>query len=443
MGKISGKKLEKCRACGTPIYASDGVLDLGPQYLIGFVPKDALEEAKERPKTPLSLSKCPTCHLLQLDYSIPPDNMYKTFWYRSSTNEMMRKALQDVVVKTSELVPVSEGDAVLDIGTNDGTLLTYYPNGVFKCGIDPAENLLELSRKVTPYVEADYFSYETASALLDVTGKSKFKHVLAVAMFYDLEDPVSFCEDVHKVLADDGVFVIQMNYLLTMLKDKTFDNVSHEHLCYYSFSALRNVLAKGDFRIVKAEQNEVNGGSFRVYAVKRNSKLSRDLYDAESVNHLLSLELRMQLDSTLPYRNFSDSVQDILTKLKSLIYDFKDMGKKIYLYGASTRGNTIMQALDLGDDVIVAAAERADYKFGLHMIGTWIPIVSEEEARKDADVFVVLPWHFWPAIKKREEDWLKNGGTFIIPLPEPRVVIWDTWKSDTYKLEDPSEEIRN
>jgi len=415
-------EVTRCRCCSN---ALDEVWDGGEQYVVRF-PK--LEENREdMPRVPLVLMVCSACGLVQLKHSVDSDAMFHTFWYRSGTNEMMRVALRDVVEKSMRYVDLQEGDIVVDIGCNDGTLFQYYGDKkVRKIGFDPAKNIQSpgMQRGGWEFI-CDYFNAGTYRSYLhrnNVFKKlkpEKFKPaklITACAMFYDLENPKEFLRQVANILDPNGVFVVQMNYLGTMLKNRCIDNVSHEHLCYYSLRSFVRLLADTSLSVFAAELNDVNGGSIRIYLSLKSKEARGD----GSAHKIVSDEIS-ELDALLSC--FPTMVKCLTVDIHRKLYELSHK-ETIYAYGASTRGTSLLQLLGDVSSMIQAVAERDPSKYGRMMVGSWIPIVSEEDARKKATVFFVLPYHFLPTILKREKEWMKNGGKLFVPLPNPRLISW-------------------
>jgi SAM-dependent methyltransferase len=328
----------------------------------------------------------------------------------------MRDALADVAAKAYQVAKPVSGDIVLDTGCNDGTLLRSYPKSRLRLiGFEPAENLVEDARNGTDWVFNDFFN---ASVFHDKFGDEKAKIVTSVAMFYDLEDPNSFVSDIAQSLASDGVWVVQQNYLASMLQKNGFDNIGHEHLEYYSLSTMEKLLTNHGLGIFDVETNDVNGGSFRIYACHRGIYATR-----ESVEGLRRTEQHLQLGSGEVYHIFAANIRRIRSHLTQLVKNEVRNGKTVYVYGASNRGNTILQYCGLDYRLIKKAADANNEKWGRKTVGTKIPIVSKEEARKDKpDYFLILPHHFLDEIKREEKDYLEHGGKFIVPLPEVRLV---------------------
>jgi SAM-dependent methyltransferase len=328
----------------------------------------------------------------------------------------MREALADVAAKAYKAAKPSTGEIVVDTGCNDGTLLRSYPRSQLTLvGFEPAENLIEDARKETDCIFNDFFG---ANAFRDKFGNEKAKIITSVAMFYDLEDPNAFVSDIAKCLSSDGVWVVQQNYLSSMLQKNGFDNIGHEHLEYYSLSTMEKLLTRHGLDIFDVETNDVNGGSFRTYACHRGRYPIQ-----ESVGRLKRKEDHLQLSSGEVYRTFASNIRKMKSQLRHLVRNEVKNGKIIYVYGASNRGNTILQYCGLDYRLIKKATDANSEKWGRRTVGTKIPIVSKEEARKDRpDYFLILPHHFLEEIKREEKDYLEHGGKFIVPLPQVRVV---------------------
>jgi SAM-dependent methyltransferase len=341
----------------------------------------------------------------------------------------MRDALADISSSASKVVHLQGGDAVLDIGCNDGTLLSSYTvPEIYKVGFDPAQNLAVYSREVADKVlvglfDADYFLADPK--LKDIRPKI----VTSIAMFYDLEDPGKFVSDIQRIMHPNGVWILQMSYLPLMLTQNDFGNICHEHLEYYSLQSLEYLLDLYGFSILDVQLNNVNGGSLRAYMC--NSAANRSSFGDEAyrqaaaarVSSLRDSEKDLRLDETTPYREFAERVQRIKQQVCDFIQEQVGHNKKVFVYGASTKGNTMLQYFGLDHSMITAASERNPDKWGMVTVGTRIPIVSEAEARAaKPDYFLVLPWHFIEEFKAREHEYLSTTGKFIVPLPHFELV---------------------
>lgn len=411
------KEISSCRVCKGSL---NPVLSLGEQYISDF----PLSSHSDGMKVPLDLVLCQNCHLLQLKHTIDGELFYRNYWYQSGTNQTMKNALSEIAERAETIIKLSRGDAVLDIGCNDGSLLSSYKSeGIFTIGFDPAKNLAQYSSKLVDKVIVNFFSSKTYNCDSDLS-LIKPKIVTSIAMFYDLDDPCSFVSDVKTVMDPDGLWIIQMSYLPLMIKNNEIGNVCHEHLEYYSIKSLEYLLNLYDFEIVDIEMNDINGGSIRTYIRNKTAepssfgdKIFREIA-LERISHFKKEEEKFCLDNYQTYKDFAFFVSRIKDDVTSFIKQEVSKGKKIYVYGASTKGNTVLQYYELDQKLIHKAAERNPNKWGRVTVGTHIPIISEEEARIDnPDYFLVLPWHFADEFIEREKKYLIAGGRFILPAP--------------------------
>ena len=393
-----------CRLCGSSDLQA--VFSVGDQYINDFVPPERLGKGQ---KAPLDLVMCGKCSLLQLRHTAPQELLYsRYYWYRSGVTDTMRRALQEITQEIESIVVLKSGDVVFDIGANDGTMLAAYTvPGLKRVGCEPANNLIDMLKKNTQYVMHDFWNYERYMELAGQWGFGKAKVITAIGMFYDLEDPNKFIKDAQRALADDGVFIAQLMCLGPMIEKNDLGNICHEHLEYYSLDSLKYLFETNGLEMFKIEENDVNGGSYRIFA--RHYKGTGTAFKEKFTR-----------DDILA---FAKRLEDNRRRCVEFIKGEVAKGKKIYVYGASTKGNVILQYYGLDSTLITAAAERSPEKWGKYTVGSWIPIVSEEEARKaDPDYFLVLPWAFFNEFYEREKEWRSRGGKFIVPLPEFRVV---------------------
>ena len=414
------KAIEECRICGNRDLIR--VVNLGIQALSGRFPS---ADEPDPPKAPLELVKCDdsrdsrACGLLQLKHSVPLEELYShDYGYRSGINQTMRMHLKGVVQRVQQMVDLCGGDVVLDIGSNDATLLKYYETpGLRRLGIDPTgEQFSEYYTEDIALI-SDYFS---AANYFSVCPDKQAKVITSIAVFYDLEAPMDFVKDIGGILASDGIWVLEQSYMPAMLKANSFDTVCHEHLEYYSLKQIDWVLRKNDLRIFDVEFNDINGGSFRVYACHSNSSFKSN---QKRLDLAFSNEGELKLDSERPYREFKERAFRIRDELYDFLTREKAKGKSIYIYGASSKGNVLLQFCNIDHTLITAAADKNPEKFGRRTPGTNIPIISEDEARKARpDYFLVLPWHFKTEFIEREADFLASDGKLVFPLPEIEVV---------------------
>jgi hypothetical protein len=392
------------------------VLNLGMQSLTGVFPKN-----KDDPVGvgPLELVWSPRSGLLQLKHSFQPSEMYgENYGYRSGLNQSMVDHLAHKVRQLERQVPLAAGDTVLDIGSNDCTLLKAYTMpGLNRIGIDPTGSKFEEYYPADVKLVPDFFS----GAAYRTTGAALAKVITSIAMFYDLDQPIEFAREVASVLADDGVWHFEQSYMPSMLRLNSYDTICHEHLEYYSLRTVQAILSAAGMRIVDVAMNNVNGGSFAVTAVKSSNTSTRA--NQPVIDWMLGQEDRMGLGTPKPFRDFEERVfrhrEDLVRLIRSLTVD----GKKVLGYGASTKGNVLLQFCGFGPADIPAIAEVNTDKFGRVTPGTHIPIISEADAKAmKPDYFLVLPWHFKDGILRREKDYLAAGGKFIFPFPEIEIV---------------------
>jgi|SRR3989344_4587739 len=399
-----------CRVCQSENLID--ILSLGNQYLSDFVSDDS-----KPAKYPLDLIVCEKCFLLQLRHNAPQTSLYsERYGYKSGMNQTMRDELKQIVEKALKVLPyIGKKLTVVDIGANDGTLLNYYPKSLFRIGVEPVLKFADECGKHANIVIADFFNLTSYKKKV---GNRRVDIITAISCFYDMEEPNKFLHDVARILKTNGVFIIQQNYLMSMLQQNAFDNIVHEHLEYYSLLSLENLLRRHDMEVFDVEFSDVNGGSFRTYISfngKRNVRAS--------VRYLRRKEEKINLMNIANYTAFAKRVENNKTKLVLLLKKLKKEKKVTYIYGASTRGNTLLQYFGIDKTFIKAAVERNPEKWGKKIASVGIPIISEEQARKDRpDYMLVLPWFFKKEFIKREQAYLKNGGHFIFPLPKLTIV---------------------
>jgi SAM-dependent methyltransferase len=409
-----------CRICGSRQLAP--VLNLGEQLISGAFPEPGGRQPVER-AIPLELVRCDmtqdqdACGLVQIRHTVPGAILYQSYWYKSGVNQTMTRNLHNIAVAVEGITGLAAGDLVVDIGCNDGTLFDGYATRDPRfIGFDPSDVTRYAVEKGYDVVR-DFFS---ARALRQRYPDRRAKVITSIAMFYDLEDPAAFVQDVADSLAEDGVWVMELHYLPLMLQQNAFDVIVHEHLEYYSLAVLERLFAEAGLEVIDAELNDINGGSIRLFI----AHAGRHEASAEADERLQKLRVRefeMALDSPAPYEEFARNVERVGHELKALCESIVAEGKTIHIYGASTKGNTILQYADLDSRLILYAADRNPDKWG-SATRTGIPVISEEESRElRPDFYLVLPWHFLEEFRQREAEYLEQGGSFIIPLPEVRV----------------------
>ncbi|WHM36510.1 class I SAM-dependent methyltransferase [Streptomyces sp. BPTC-684] len=409
--------IAECRACGNRSLLP--VLDLGSQALTGIFPRDRDEEV---PVAPLELVRCSPegCGLVQLRHTADPSLMYgDSYGYRSGIRPFMINHLKGKVEAVRRLVDLDASDLVLDIGSNDSTLLRHYPdNGPQLVGIDPT------GEKWRPYYPqhvdliADFFSKEAFGARY---GDRKAKVITSIAMFYDLPDPLQFMRDVHAVLADDGVWMLELSYLPSMLAATAYDVICHEHLEYYALRPIEWMAEQVGLKVIRAEVTDVYGGSLCLTLAKSSAGHQVDEVEIE---RLRKQEEALGLDTTAPYEAFATRVREHRDELRGFLADSKAAGKLTLGYGASTKGNVVLQYCGLDESDLPCIGEVSPEKSGRFTPGTRIPIVSEQEAlSQKPDQLLVLPWVYRDGYVEREQDFLAGGGKLVFPLPAPLSIV--------------------
>jgi hypothetical protein len=397
-----------CRVCRNELLPA---LDLGVQHLPAF--PETTDGIPRLESAPLVLARCThaDCSLVQLVHTVPAEKLFREYWYRSGTNESMVAALGDVVWKAREKCPVGKDHAVMDIGANDGTLLGFYDDPQpLRIAVEPAKNVE--TQNCDLRIE-EFFPFKTV-----LRPATPIRIITAIAMFYDLEDPDAFVDGISDWLHPDGLFVLQVGYLLNMLSSNAFDAVCHEHVEYYSLKSIVHLLARHGLMVEDIELNEVNGGSLRCYV--RHAAVANP---TPAVSRQLNIETLAALDSPLPLANFKQRVKRIAAGIFEAVQNENDASLPVDVYGASTKGLTLMQTVGLDATMIRWAADRNPEKWGRVYGSTMIPIVDETLWReRPVGLALVLPWHFREGILEREKAWREAGGRFLFPLPEMEVV---------------------
>jgi len=408
------RSISECRVSKSENLVS--VLNLGDQVLTGVFPKTAGESVT---RGPLELAWCPDSGLLQLKHSYDVSEMYgDNYGYRSGLNQSMVDHLSSKVAYLEKLVELNPGETVLDIGSNDCTLLKAYGvQSIERVGIDPTGKKFAEYYPDDVKLVPDFFS----AAAYSSTDARPAKIITSIAMFYDLDDPVAFAREIEQCLADDGVWHFEQSYMPSMLRLNSYDTICHEHLEYYSLGVVQTIVNAAGMKVVDVIMNNVNGGSFAVTATKKANSSIRP--NNAVIDWLLEQEDRMGVNTPKPYRDFEERVFRHREDLVRLIRALRADGKTVLGYGASTKGNVVLQFCGFRPDDIPAIADVNAEKFGRVTPGTHIPIISEADARRmNPDYYLVLPWHFKEGILRREKEYLNSGGKFIFPFPEIEII---------------------
>lgn len=413
------KEISKCRICGNDKLVE--IIDLGAHALTGVFPQTKEEKITTGP---LVLVKCDSsdsvsCGLVQLKHNFSLSEMYgMNYGYRSSLNSSMVDHLSEKIKRIENLAQLKTNDIVLDIGSNDCTLLKAYKDRSLNfIGIDPTgEKFREYYTEEVQLVP-DFFSAEN---FRNVFGEKKAKVVTSIAMFYDLEAPQDFVNEVAAILDQEGIWVFEQSYLPFMIDTVSYDTICHEHLEFYALKQIKWMADRAGLKIIDVEFNKVNGGSFSITVAKKESSYKENI---ELVTEILTKEREDGYESLQPLLNFTSEIETNKVALLTLLNKLKAEGKTVLGYGASTKGNVTLQYCEITSNLIPAIVDVNPDKFGKMTPETHILIISEEEAeRMKPDYYLVLPWHFRDNILKRETAFMDNGGKFIFPFPQLEIV---------------------
>ena len=419
-------KIEKCRICGNRKFKE--IINLGNQCLTSVYPKP---ESKDPSKSWLKLIFCDSteqpkfkCNLVQLHHNADIKEMYgTTYGYFSSISPTMISHLEDIIRFTKKHVTLNAGDAVLDIGCNDGTLLNKYgaENKLKRYGVDPSSKKFLHMFENDVKVLTDFFSYEKIN---EFSKGKKFKVISSIAMFYDIDDPIEFAKSIELLLDDDGFWIIEIAYLPLMMKNLAYDQIMHEHLTYLSLRQMEVIFEKSKLKVVDFSTNSVNGGSILIAACKKDYKCK---IEGEKIIALRDEE--KILSNYYVYEKFAERIKKHKSELIKLLTELKDKKSTIIGYGASTKGNVILNYCGIDKNLLPEICDQNPEKPGLVTPGSRIPIVSKDTMRKkNPDYVLVLIWHFRKEIIKDEIDYIQKGGNLIFHLPRVHIVNKDNYK---------------
>jgi GDP-mannose 4,6-dehydratase len=410
----------ECRICKNTQLID--VINLGEQVITSRFP---LYGDYTTPSTPIVLSLCNECSLVQLKYSTNASELYEhEYGYRSGISNTMRDHLKKYQEEILSKIHLEPEDAIVDIGSNDSTMLQYYDKSFKRIGVDPTGKQFKQYYGDVELIPT-YFTYDN---FRNVYSDIKPKIISSISMFYDLPEPVQFARDIYNILDDNGIWTCEQSYIITMLRRNSVDTICHEHLEYYSLTAVKHIADLSNFKIIDIKFNECNGGSFRIYFAKNNSTIFSECSDL--ISKILEDEANYGIKNTQLYTEFMNNCNKEVLKLNKFIDTVNASDQKMYIYGASTKGNCLLQYANIGENKIKYAVERNLSKVG-KMTSTGVGIISEETMRSNPpEYLLVLPWHFRDEIIKREDDYLEKGGQLIFPFPnfeiyskKPKVLV--------------------
>jgi len=401
------KTIQKCRICYSVNLTP--VVRIKPQFIASTFVKTNKDNPKAKIKIPMTLMLCGKCGLVQLEETVDQDLLYENYFYRSNVSNTMRHDLQNVVDDVLSQGKFKKGDYVLDIGCNDGLMLTMLPKELKRVGIDPAKNIdwSNLNKSIT--IVNDYFPSQKLR-------KYKFKIITTTAMFYDLDNPNTAVSQIKKILAKDGVLCIQVSYLYDTIRDMNFYDICHEHLEYYSLKTLSYLMEKNGMKVFDASTNFVNGGSLRLMVAHKEAKRPK----SANLVYLLLKEKVLQLENPQTYDTFSKLIEINTKRIKRYIENQKGL---VIGLGASTKGNVMLQLCGIGKKILPYISERNSFKVGLRTLGTDMLLISEQKARRlQPDCMFVIPWNFKAEILEREKEYVRKGGKLLFIMPYPYVI---------------------
>jgi hypothetical protein len=407
------KKINKCRCCSS--VKLNLFLDFGDMCLTTEFPTTKTNKGK----IPMKLMICQKCKLFQLLHNYDLNKLYnKDYGYKSGINQSMNNHLESITQDVEKIINFAKNDIALDIASNDGTLLKKYINKkIIKFGIDPT---IKKFSNLYPKNFLKFSGFFNKDSYNKITNFKKAKVITSIAVFYDIQDPVKFISDIKAILDKDGVWILEQSYFPLLIKNNAYDSICHEHLSYFIYRQIKNILSKFDMHVFNVTFNHMNGGSVRFFISHKSSVFK---INKKNIKKIIKIENRIIINFSKTINNFKKSIYESRTKLVDLIKKINKQKKIIHVYGASTKGNVILQFCKLTKEMIPFAAERNKDKFGRFTPGTSIPIISEKQSReKNPDYYLVMPWHFKKEILHREKSFLNKGGKIIFPLPRIKII---------------------
>lgn len=404
----------RCRCCGGGNV--EMVIDLGAQPHCNRLVSPDLPAGSE-PRFPLRVGFCRDCTMVQIDHTIPKESMFSDYPYVSGTTKTLPAHFRDTAERVAAAYGIGAADLVVDIGSNDGTWLRQYDGfGCRVLGVEAAENVAEIALAAGVPTWCRFFNEACARDILEQHGPAKI--ITAAGVFFHLEELHSVVRGIAALLADDGVFVVQAIYLGGMIENTAFDQVYHEHLCYYTLRSLSALLERHGLEVFEARLVAIHGGTLEAHVARRGTRPI-----GESVRRMQRSEAAKGLGEIDTYRRFATAVLALQERLLGVLRDYRGRGKSVWAYGAPAKGATLLNSFGIGPDLVQKAVEKNPMKIGLAIPGVRIPIEAEDERRPDA--YLVLAWNFIDEFMTKEAAWLRAGGAFIVPVPEVRVITAD------------------
>lgn len=412
MKEKSIKKLGSCRICRGKSFFT--FLKLRPMPRPnGFLKKPIKEE-----HYPLDVSRCQTCGHVQLDHVINPKALFSHYLYMSSMSQTMLRHFQSSARNLIRRFKLKPGSLVVDIGSNDGTFLSTFPKRIRTLGIDPAKNLQAVAEARGVKTHVAFFSEKTAKQVLKKYGSADL--ISGINVFAHIDDLDGVFAGVQVLLKKNGVLLMEFPYLVDLVAKNEFDTIYHEHLSYFLIKPLRVILARHGLDIFDVERFSTHGGTIRLYV----QRLTDHPYKiSEAVEELHQEEKAIGMYRNDTYEQFAKNIQAIPAGLDSLVAELKRKGKKIVGYGASAKANVLLNMCRFTAKHLDYIVDSTPYKQGLYTPGTHVPIVPEERLLKDQpDYAVLFIWNFQEEVLKKQQEFLKRGGRFIVPVPKVHLI---------------------
>jgi hypothetical protein len=370
---------------------------------------------KKEPHYPLKVVFCHDCTTVQLDYTVPKEEMFSEYLYVSGTTQTLTAHFRTSTDRLVSRLELRQGDLVIDIGSNDGTWINCYKSYKIRAiGVEPAKNIADMANSRGLETINKFFNVEIAREICSEYGRPKL--VTAAGVFFHLEELHSATQGVAHLLGNDGVFCVQAIYLGQIVDNNEFDNIYHEHLTYWTLKSIKKLFDYYDLEVFYSDVLPIHGGSLELFVGKKGAHV----IDA-SVERMGNIEVRKGYDRIETYRAFADRVWETRDQLLGILQDYKKSGKTVFSFGAPAKGATLLNSFKISTDLVPFAVERNPLKIGKYIPGVRIPIIDEASA-SIPDGYLILPWNFLDEFLIKKREYILSGGFFIVPVPKPAVI---------------------